>query len=186
MSLHGWEDMGIVSILGDYTLGAVEGDILEIGIGYSSAFLSALAKYYERNIFHCDSDNDKIDRFKVMGTFAQNAVIYRCLSQELFKLYTFPPLAFAFIDGYHRDGQYEEDFWNIEKYLVPNGCVLMHDTYPKKESMAGLGSNGTVYEFRQKIEQDKRFDVFTFVGKEDYVASTFIRKKPLNRPFYQE
>ena len=185
-----WSNMAIVGILGDFVLSNFSGDMLEIGIGESSIYMSALAKKHNRKIYYCDSNKDKIEDIKASGHLCENGEVYDCLSDVMFAGNILTPLAFTFIDGYHEYEQAKRDFWNSEKYTIPNGYILMHDTFPPSDDP---GPCNEAYKFRQEIEQDKRFDVFTFTGnlkshKEPcyYVASTLIRKKPLNRPYYQE
>lgn len=188
---YGWHNMAIVGLLGDYALHFISGDMLEIGVGESSIYMTALAKKYNRKIYYCDSDKDKIADIKVSGYFSDNGIIFDCLSDDMFAKNTLTPLAFTFIDGYHGYEDCKRDFWNVEKYTVPNGYILMHDTFPPSDAPLPCDE---AYKFRQEIEQDKRFDVFTFVGNANnhhnipnyYIASTLIRKKPLNRPYYKE
>ena len=190
---HKWGNMGIIGVLGDFILHSVGGDILEIGVGESSIYLTALSKKYNRKIYYCDCNNDKIVDIKGADYFSENSKIYVCLSDEMFAEAKLTPLAFTFIDGYHGYDQVKRDFWNAMEYTVSNGCILMHDTYPPKEDWQDGGGCGDVYRFRQEIEKDKRFDCFTFVGNpydyripDYYIASTLVRKKPENRPYYQE
>jgi len=184
---RGWDNMALVGILGEWVLHFVAGDILEIGVGESTVYMTALANKYNRKCYYCDSNEEKVNEIKEVGYFSNKGKIYSCTSNEMFAKNELTSLAFTFIDGNHLDGLYEIDFWNAEKLTVPNGYILMHDTYPPGDDWIINGGNGTVYQFRQKIEQDKRFDVFTFVGdpKLPY-AFTLIRKKPINRPYYQE
>jgi hypothetical protein len=183
----GWENIGIIGVLADYALNFIAGDILEIGCGTSSIYLSALAEKYKREIYYCDLEGGKIiNPLSVKGYMLERGHFYTCPSDDMFAKNELTPLAFTFIDGGHTYEQAKRDFWNAEKLTVPNGHILMHDTYPPFESFVDPQCCGDVYKFRQEIEQDKRFDCFTFVGRDSYVASTLIRKKSLNRPYYQE
>lgn len=184
----GWENVGIIGVLADYALNYIVGDILEIGCGTSSIYLTALSKKYNRRIYYCDIESCKIiNPLSVKGHMnRENGKFYLCPSDDMFAKNELTPLSFTFIDGAHNYEQAKKDFWNAEKLTVPNGHILMHDTYPPNEAYVDPQCCGDVYKFRQEIEQDKRFDVFTFAGRDSYVASTLIRKKPLNRPYYQE
>jgi hypothetical protein len=183
----GWENIGIIGVLADYALNYIAGDILEIGCGTSSIYLSALADKYKREIYFCDIEAGKIiNPLTVKGYINERGHFYMCPSDDMFAKNEITPLSFTFIDGDHTYEQAKKDFWNAEKLTVPNGHILMHDTYPPSEDYVDHQMCGDVYKFRQEIEQDKRFDVFTFAGRDSYVASTLIRKKPLNRPYYQE
>lgn len=183
----GWENIGIIGVLADYALNYIAGDILEIGCGTSSIYLSALAEKYNREIYYCDIESGKIiNPLSVPGYMLERGHFYGCPSDVMFAKNELTPLSFTFIDGDHTYEQAKKDFWNAEKLTVPNGHILMHDTYPPSEAYCDFNCCGDVYRFRQEIEKDNRFDVFTFTGRDSYVASTLIRKKPLNRPFYQE
>ena len=188
---HGWHNMGIVGILGDFILTFINyGDMLEIGVGESTVYMTALAKKHNRKIYYCDANREKIDDIKNAGYLSSNSEIFYDSSNEMFAKNKLTPLAFSFIDGYHEYEQAKNDFWNVEKYTVPNGYILLHDTFPPQDDP---GPCGDAYKLRQELEKDDRFDVFTFTGNLEchktpnyYIASTLVRKKPLNRPYYQE
>jgi len=184
----GWENVGIIGVLADYALNYLSGDILEIGCGTSTIFLTALAEKYKRQIYYCDYEGCKIiNPASVKGHMSETyGHFYLCPSDDMFAKNEVTPLAFTFIDGGHTYEQAKNDFWNAEKLTVPNGYIAMHDTYPPTEHYVDFQACGDVYRFRQEIEKDKRFDVITLVGRESYVPITLIRKKPLNRPYYQE
>jgi hypothetical protein len=184
----GWDNIGIIGVLADYALNFIAGDILEIGCGVSSIYLTALSKKYNRKIYYCDIQGGKIiNPLSVPGHMnEENGVFYLCPSDDMFAKRELTPLSFTFIDGDHTYAQAKKDFWNAVELTVPNGHILMHDTYPPSEDYCDFQCCGDVYKFRQEIEKDPRFDVFTFTGYGSYVASTLIRKKPINRPYYQE
>ncbi len=189
MEIQGWKGIEIVGMLADFVLYFFPGDILEIGVGTSSTFLTPLSEKYNRRIYHCDSNGEKILDLKQKGFFSERAELFICTSDEMFNKQKLSPLAFTFIDGYHGYEEAKRDFWNAEKLTIPNGFILLHDTYPPAENWVGInggGSCGDVYKLRQELEQNKKFDCFTFVGEGNYIASTLIRKKPLNRHYYQE
>lgn len=183
----GWENTGIVGVVADFALCFLKGDILEIGCGVSSIYLSALSKKYNRKLYLCDIESGKIiNPLSVKGYISEDADFFICPSDDMFAKNTLSPLAFAFIDGDHTYEQAKKDFWNVEKLLVDDGYILMHDTYPPSEDYVDFNCCGNVYKFRQEIEKDPRFDVLTLRGRDSYVASTLIRKKSKNRPYYQE
>jgi hypothetical protein len=182
-----WHNTAIVGMLADFVLRFIDGAILEIGTGVSSIYLTALAKKFNREIYYCDIESCKIiNPLSVKGYLAENGHFYVGTSDEMFAKNEIPKLAFTFIDGGHTYEQAKKDFWNAEKLTVENGYILMHDTYPPSADYTTENTCGDVYRFRQEIEKDTRFDCLTFVGSDGYVASTLIRKKPENRPYYQE
>lgn len=183
----GWENTAIVGIMADFVLTYISGAILEIGCGVSSIYLSALAKKFRREIYFCDIESCKIvNPLSVEGYLNEDGHFYMCSSDEMFAKNELPPLAFSFIDGEHTYEQVKKDFWNTANLTVPNGYIMLHDTYPPSEQYVPTNACGDVYRFRQEIEKDKRFDCITLVGRDSYVACTLIRKKPENRPYYQE
>ena len=49
---EGWAHWGCLGWFGEYVLSHLDGGILEIGIGESSIFFTALAKKFNRKIYH--------------------------------------------------------------------------------------------------------------------------------------
>ena len=183
-----WHRMGILGVFGDYVLSCTQGDVLEIGTGESSIYLSSVAKKYNRHIYHCDASPSKIDNpLTIPGYFAcENATFIRDISDNLFKL-PLTPIALGFIDGDHNYEQARKDFDNLAPFVVDNGWILLHDVYPPMEDYVDENRCGTVYKLRQEIEEDKRFDCVTLpVGTAMGVGILLVRKKPKDRPYYQE
>lgn len=185
---QGFRGIGLIGVLGEIAMytNAV-GDILEIGIGTSSLYLTALTKKYKRTIYHNDMDTTKF--LYGIGTkqhISPDSIVFVCTSDEMFKNNKLTPLAFAFIDGCHEYEQAKRDFWNTEPYVVDNGYILMHDTYtPVGEDWIKNNMCWNCYRLRQDLEKDKRFDCLSF-PLHGQIGFTLIRKKALNRPYYQE
>ena len=200
-----WERFGILGVFGDMYLTNVHGDILEIGTGESSIYLTALSKKFNCRIFHCDIEDSKIINPMTVPGYLSDDVFYidrssidktgsghRCVayagaSNDFFKDVSFSPIALAFIDGGHTYEQAKQDFENIIKLLVDDGVVLLHDTYPPSEQYLSPDyACGDVYKLRLEIEKDERFDSFTFTkGIAMGVGLTVVRKKTKTRPYYQ-
>ncbi len=184
-----WHRMGMLGVFGDYILSCTQGDILEIGVGESSIYLSALARKYNRRIYNCDISDSKIDNpLTVEGYLApERAVFFRGPSNNLFNAIEITPIAIAFIDGDHNYEQVRKDFDNIAPYIVTNGYIILHDTYPPTEDYIDENRCGTVYKLRQEIEEDKRFDCITLpIGTAMGVGITIVRKKPKDRYYFNE
>lgn len=183
-----WHRMGILGVFGDYVLSCTQGDILEIGVGESSIYLSALARKYNRKIYNCDVSASKIDNpLTIEGYLApERAVLFRGPSDDLFKVVE-SKIALAFIDGDHNYAQARKDFDNLVPFMVDNGYILLHDTYPPTEDYVDENRCGTVYRLRQEIEQDNRFDCITLpVGTAMGVGITIVRKKAKDRNYFNE
>lgn len=184
-----WHRMGMLGVFGDYVLSCTQGDILEIGCGESSIYLSSLARKYNRIIYHCDIAPDKIlNPLTVDGYMNTDKSIYHMgASDDLFVKYAIPPIAFAFIDGDHNYEQAKKDFDNIMKYVVDNGYVCLHDTYPPNEEYISENYCGGLYRLRQEIEKDDRYDIITLTrGTAMGVGISIVRKKPKDRMYYNE
>lgn len=197
-----WDRMGFLGPFADYVLSCTKGNVLEIGVGESSIYLSHVARKYQRRIYHCDIAQGKITNpltvagylieepidvdgkqksFKVCGSH-----FFIGPSDELFEM-DMGEIALAFIDGDHNYDQAKKDFLNVINIVVDNGYVILHDTYPPSEDYVDENRCGDVYKLRQDIEQDPRFDCITLTrGTAMGVGLTIVRKKPKDRPYYNE
>ncbi|MBU2052450.1 class I SAM-dependent methyltransferase [Patescibacteria group bacterium] len=200
-----WHRFGMIGVFGDYALSCTAGAIFEIGVGESSIYLTALAKKYKRNIFHCDVSASKIQNpMTIPGYLTEGglllmdekadgdesrfpAIFYAGPSDRFFANVTLPPVALAFIDGDHVYDQVSRDFYNLLPYMVDNGYILLHDTHPQNENDLSENRCGTVYKLRQELENYKeRVDVLTLpAGCAMGVGLTIVRVKPKNRKEYQ-
>ena len=183
-----WDRFGILGILGDYVLRYVQGDIVEIGVGESSIFLTRLAEKYGRKVYHNDLQRSHIVNMKtVPGIFDPKGVAYTGRSDDFFKEVKFTPIALGFIDGDHTYEQAMKDFKNIYNLLVDGGYIFLHDTYPPNEEMTTPTTCGDVYRFRRELEEsanysgEKSIEVFTFPHGAMDVGFTMVRKLPYNR-----
>ena len=202
----GWGRFGMLGVLGDMILQSLQGThIVEIGTGESSIYLTQLARIHNRRIFYCDEARAKItnpmtikgylheDTIIVSGQphtdlyFGKQAIAYHGISDDFFKNMLLPPIGLAFIDGEHHYEYVKRDFDNIFKLLVPDGYIFLHDTYPYDESLVLGDYCADSYKMRQELENDPRVDCFTFTRLVACnVGFCMVRKKPLNRPYYQQ
>jgi hypothetical protein len=191
------ERFRILHDFGQYVLNGVSGDILEIGVGESSYFLSRLAEKFKRRIFHCDISPSKIvNPLTVDGYLSQKqeltyfeerdenpallnrAVCFAGASDEFFKRLKIGPIAFAFIDGDHRYEQAAKDFWNTWPLLADEGVIALHDTYPPDANWTTENTCGDVYKLRQELEKHPDMEVLTLGrGCVIGVGVTFAKKK---------
>ncbi len=198
----GWGRFGILAVLGDLVLYSVQGDIFEIGVGESSIYLTKLSQKHNRCIIHCDIAASKIVNPMTVPGYLTDGLTYvtpqssdtsfkHCLayagsSDEFFKQIKLTPIALGFIDGDHLYEQVKKDFWNLIPYIVDDGVIFLHDTYPANENDLSENRCGTVYKLRQEIEKCNEFDCFTFTKIVAMgVGITMVRKKKSNRPWFQ-
>lgn len=201
----GLERYRIMEDFGQYILNGVGGDILEIGVGESSHFLTKIAKKYNRRIFHCDispskilnpmsvpgylSDKEEITYFEERDpnpSSYKRVVCFAGSSDELFKRVPITPIALAFIDGDHNYLQAKKDFENVWPLVVEHGVVLLHDTYPPSEEYTDENKCGDVYKLRQELRFASDMDVLTLTrGTCIGVGLTIIRKHPKKKEYFQ-
>jgi hypothetical protein len=185
----GWGRMGFLGVFGDYILSCTKGDVLEIGCGESSIYLSKVATKYGRKIYHCEIAPSKIENPLTVPGYMNPDIGYFFTegSDKMFETIHITPIALAFIDGDHVFEQVQKDFNNVLPYVVDDGYIILHDTYPPNESFTTESTCGTVYKLRQLIEKDDRFDCITLpTGTAMDVGLTICRKKKQNRAFYNE
>jgi len=178
----GWSRWGLLAVLSDFVLDYTQGDILEIGCGESSIYLSKLAEKYHRKCYHVEYSKSGVENMKnTKGYFGQNSQVFNMKSDEFFDSIRnadigYPNLALAFIDGDHEYEQVKKDFINTFNYIVPNGYVFLHDTYPPDDSWKVPEKCGTVYKLREQLEKDNR-EIFTFNRSAFNVGLTMLRKQ---------
>lgn len=159
----GWDRWGLLSVLADCTLNYVNGNILEIGAGESSIYLSKLAEKYNRTCYHIEYSKSGVENMKnTKGYFGKNSKVFNMKSDEFFKQTNQMQLAFVFIDGDHLYEQVRKDFYNSLNYLLKDGIIVLHDTLPPDKTWTLESRCGTVFKLRREIEADNRFDIFTF------------------------
>ncbi len=184
-----WHRMGILGVIGDYILSCTQGDILEIGVGESSVYLSQLSRKYKRKIYYCDCSPGKIDNPLTVEGYLNTELGIFCKedSDRMFATRQITPIALGFIDGDHNYAQVKKDFDNLLPLVVDNGYIFLHDTYPPREDCTSENVCGTVYKLRQEIEQNHTIDCITFVnGTAMGMGLTMCRKKPKDLPYYHE
>ena len=60
-----------------------------------------------------------------------------------------------FIDSDHRKEQLEKDFENFFPYVVDQGIVLIHDTYPKNKKYTNSGYCADGYKYVEEISRER-------------------------------
>lgn len=199
----GLERYKIIHDFGQYILNGVGGDILEIGVGESSYFMTQLGYTFKRRIWHCDISPSKIvnpmsvpgylsaaDEITYIEERDQNppalkrVVAFAGPSDDLFKRFAIGPIAYAFIDGDHCYEQAARDFWNTWAILAEEGVIALHDTYPPDETWTAENKCGDVYRLRQELEKRDDMEVLTLGrGCVIGVGVTFVKKKRAGYPY---
>jgi hypothetical protein len=200
-----WHRFGMLGVFADYVLSCTQGDILEIGTGESSIYLSAVAKKYQRRFITCDASPSKIvNPLTIPGYIAGETVqyleandpvpaslgmtvAYAGTSDSLFERVALPPLALAFIDGDHLYQQAKRDFTNLWPLVVEDGYLCLHDTYPANEGETSEHRSGEVWRLRKELEVSDRMDVLTLPrGTAMNAGLTMVRKRRAVSPEFQD
>ncbi len=184
---YSWEKWRFFSVLSDFVLFYVDGDVVEIGMGTTSSFFTTLSRKYDRKVYHCDIDEKKVRESLIEGKhFDKKNLVFFGSSDDFFEKVKFSPIALGFIDGNHMYEYAKRDFENLFPLVVDNGFIFIHDTYPPQEDHIEIQACGTSYLLRQDLEKDKRVDCFTFPMSAHRNGLTMVRKKPDDLPYYQK
>jgi predicted O-methyltransferase YrrM len=155
--------MGYYNLLFSLAIAAKPSLILELGTGpglSSLAFARALQYYRARDgqngILHtCDIDPKPIAELNRHIKFGNLIVPHIMSTDELSVKWkeSATPIDFLYIDAYHSHEQSLADFEHFWPYIVPNGLVLMHDTFPLSPNHEDLKYSGTVWKTAQHIKK---------------------------------
>jgi len=174
----GWERWGLLGVLSDYVLNYTKGDIVEIGVCETSIFFTKLSEKYHRKVYHCDIQRSVIENCKtVEGYFSKQNIVFCGSSDNFFKQIKLTPIALGFIDGDHIYEQVKKDFDNLFPYVVKNGYIFLHDTYPPDDTWKIPTKCGTVFQLREELEKRDDIEIFTFLKSAWNVGLTMVRKK---------
>ena len=195
----------ILGILGyTHLLPLIGANIIEIGVGESSIYLTEVARRLHRKIYYCDAADGKIinpmtvpgylheDTIRIKaGTTEQywmhQGIAFCGTSDDFFKELSFERIGLAFIDGDHGYEQVKKDFNNIFELLIPHGVIFLHDTFAYNEELVLGEYCSDAYKVRKELELDTRVDCFTFTKTVAVVVGlTMIRKKQVNGAYYNE
>ena len=188
-----WDRYGFIGVFADYVCSCTQGEILEIGAGESSIYLTKVAQKYNRRIWHCDVSASKLlNPMSIPGYIGyprtyfeerepipnlERVVCYAGTSDSMFKRLPIGQVAIAFIDGDHIYEQAKRDFNNLWPLVVEDGYVLLHDTYPPDIGWTDENHCGEVYRLRQEIEKMLDADCLTLTkGTAIGVGLTIVRK----------
>ncbi len=137
--------------------------ILELGTGpgvSSRAFFRAL-RYWEmadrkpRFLHTCDLDKASTDR--VRARFGQSVVPHPVSTDELAAWWSLKkvPIDLLYIDADHSHAQSLADFDHFCRWVVPNGLILMHDSFPLSELHEEDRYSGHVWITVQEIKRNR-------------------------------
>jgi len=180
---YDWQRWGLLGVLCDYVLSFHKGEILEIGCGESSIYLSKLAEKHNRTCYHIEYSKSGIENMKnTKGYFGKNSKVFNMKSEDFFNSLKnadigYPKLALVFIDGDHEYEEVKKDFDNTFKLMEKGGYIFLHDTCPPDESWKVPQKCGTVYRLREEIENEMGIHSFTFRNSAFGVGLTMVRVK---------
>ena len=60
----------------------------------------------------------------------------------------------VFIDAFHSEVQVSKDFWGVFPYVVDNGIIIMHDTFPKSREHIDINWCGDCYKFAWDLRRN--------------------------------
>ena len=188
LSKEGYDGYGILGMLGGIILRSLpSANLLEIGIGRSSIYMSRLANKYNRKYYCCDVDAEKVKAIvAVPGFFQSSDIVFTGTSDNFLIPINFENIGLVFIDGDHHYEQVKKDFDTIFSMLLENGYIFLHDTYPPTEDMIAETFCGSAYKLKQELKEREDLECFTFNKILGYgFGITMVRKIPKDLPYYQ-
>ena len=140
--------------------------ILEIGTGgglSSRAFARAL-QYWQRidhrkrHLHTCDIDGSAVER--VSTRYGSLVIPHNIPSSKLAERWEQHrnPIDLLYIDAEHSYDQSMADFSSFSQWVVPNGLIIMHDTFPLSETHEDLRYSGMVWKTVREIKRRYRDD----------------------------
>ena len=107
----------------------------------------------------------KQDNMKFLDKKYDNMCFFEMSTDEFFEN-AFDKRMFdmAFIDASHDYEQTLKDFINIKDFIVPDGIIFFHDTYPSTIEETKPNLSGDCYRLPEKIrlEHNDEFEIITF------------------------
>ncbi len=154
------DEIAYYNMLFSVTLALMPRTILELGTGpglSSRAFIRVLQYESQRadapaGVLHsCDLDAHSLRRLHRYGKWLVAHVMSTSeLAQRWSRWQT--PIDLLYIDADHSHEQSLADFVSFAPFVVPNGIVIMHDTFPRKEADEDPHASGTVWKTAQYIK----------------------------------
>lgn len=84
----------------------------------------------------------------------------------------------VFIDAYHEKSQVLKDFWGIAPYVIDDGFIFLHDTYPCDERMTSPEYTHNCWEAALELKQQDEWEILTLPFNP---GLTILKKTPKNR-----
>ena len=158
------QDWIMLERLGDIVLNNVKGDILEIGIGFSTPILSRLADDFDRKLYCLEKSQSRCEWAKIFG-----ATIYQGKSLSNIEKLSDVSIALGLIDGKHKADTVRKEINFFIDRLAVGGVIFLHDTIrissPLLRPDMDLNDKkmmGDVYKIRKELELFNNIQVFTW------------------------
>ena len=184
----GWD---IMDVLVPKILKYCPGDIVEIGVGESTAIFAKHAQEVGVKLHSCDIEMG--GRYKVFDEeLFGGHLCYNIGSKAFIKEYDGHP-SIVFLDGDHRYATVKMEVDFFLPRLVDGGVMFMHDTMPRTEGFVRPPENfknigvlpGDAYKIRQELERNHHVDVFTWPYSALDMGLTMVMKHTDKRPYWK-
>lgn len=155
-------------------------NIVEIGMGGSSYFLSEIAQKYNVNLYSCDLLYGGRMKWFNKPLFDGHKVFIGTSDKFMEQFEATPSV--VFIDGQHDyDVVAREGAFFLDKMPV-GGLMLLHDTYPHNEYFLRPDPHPhDVYKYRKDLERNIDVEVLTFPFEEITCGLTMVIKNKPNK-----
>jgi len=175
----------ILERLCDPILSAVDGPIIDLGIGMSTKVLAEFAQKYDREQYSCDKDMKVIKRYNC-PLHKKHTVVNEDSMVFVLSLTVNPSI--VFIDDDHRHQPTINKVLYFLDRMEFGSVIFLHDTFPKEEKFVRESGRkcGNVYKTRQELEKNDSVWTFTwpYLNYSQGHGLTMIMRKPINPPYY--
>lgn len=164
------DEIAYYNLLFSVAMVARPANIVELGTGpglSSLAFIRVL-QYMRKTgwapqaaLHSCDINPASL---KSLRRFGDLVIPHPISTDQLAAQWTKPvTIDLLYIDADHSHEQSLADFEHFSQWVVPNGLILMHDTFPKTEEDEAPHASGTAWKTAQYIKEyyRDRFEIMT-------------------------
>ena len=177
----------IVDRLADVILAAVDGCVVDIGIGYSTEVLLRHSRKMKRSHYSVDISGRRCDWAK-SHELSHDLHVVKKEKSTMFGASFEEPIAILFLDGNHKAWYVKKELEIFLGKVSDGGVTFMHDTCPLEgyfEKKQAKGKAMDTYTVRQELESRSDLNVFTWPYTAANCGLTMVMKKIFHAPHYR-
>jgi len=161
----------------------LKGPVVEIGMGASTLMFAHHCQQRKIKLYSCDVVMGGMFKAFKQELFKDH-ICYIGKSEDFIKQFKDRP-SIVFIDGFHEYNtvKMEGDFFL--KRLIKHGVLFFHDMFPPEERLLAANPKPhDIYKYRQELERNPDYDVFTWPFSSLNMGLTMVMKHDKDRPYW--